>query len=66
MMVKGDPRTTAAQEAWRSTSPDGIRGGMASGKQDKDNMKLMATWGVWIERERRFTPLVQSLGTNEG
>lgn len=64
-MVKGDPRTTAAQEARRSISPDGIRAGMASGEQDKDKMKLMATWGVWIEREMRFTPLVQSLGMNE-
>lgn len=43
MMVKGDPRTTAVQEARRSTSPDGTRGGTASGKQDKDKMKLMAT-----------------------
>lgn len=32
MMVKGDPRTTAVQEAQRSTSPDGTRGGPAPGE----------------------------------
>lgn len=50
MMVKEDPRTTAVQEARRSTSPDGTREGMASGEQDKDKMKLMTTWGVCRER----------------
>lgn len=32
MMVKGDPRTTAVQEARRSTSPDGTRGENAPGE----------------------------------
>lgn len=32
MMVKEDPRTTAVQEAQRSTSPDGTRGGPAPGE----------------------------------
>lgn len=54
-MVKGDPRTTAVQEARRSTSPDGNRGGMASGEQDKDKMKLMTTWGVCIERKEIYS-----------
>lgn len=62
MMVKGAPRTTAVQEAWRSTSPDGTRGDPAPREYLQDKMKLMATWGVCTER--RFTPQVQCLGMN--
>lgn len=49
-MVKGDSRSTAVQEAQTSTSADGTRGGTATDSISKDEMKLMATWGVCIER----------------